>query len=81
MATTPGPADLLAVQLATLTRLIVHLDERGVADGQGLLAELLQLGKALPEGQAAALAMLGGQLGAQLHASRERRGAPTGGTH
>lgn len=81
MAINAKPADFLAVNMATLTRLIVHLDERGVADGQGFLAELLQVGKELPPGQAQVHQVLCGQLGGLLYASRERRHAPKGDTH
>lgn len=76
-----GPADVFAVQMAALTRLVVHLDERGVFDAQGYLAELLSIAPQMPPGQREAQKALCASLGAQLAASRQRRGAPTGGTH
>ncbi|MBX3634735.1 MAG: hypothetical protein KF683_05010 [Rubrivivax sp.] len=77
----PKPSDFLGVQMACMTRLIVHLDERGVADGQAFLAELLQLGAGLPAGQRAVQAMLCDQLQRQLQSSRARRALPTGERH
>jgi hypothetical protein len=76
-----NPADLFGVQMAVMTRLIVHLDERSVADGQALLIELLQLGRGLPAGQSAALEQFCHLLQAQLEASQARRPRPTGDTH
>jgi hypothetical protein len=75
------PADVQGVQMAVMTRLIVHLDERGVADGQAFLIELLQLGRSLPGGQGAALDVLCRNLQAQLESSRARRGPPIAGSH
>lgn len=76
-----GQGDFFAVQMATLTRLVVHLDERGVADGQAFLVELLQLGQGLPAGQRNVQETLCRTLQAQLESSRARRPAPTSGTH
>lgn len=81
MAGDRGLGDYFAVQMATLTRLVVHLDERGVADGQAFLAELVQVGQGLPPGQRTAQEMLCTTLQRQLESSRSRRRQPTSGSH
>lgn len=81
MQAKPTHADFLAVQMAVMTQLIVHLDERGRADGQAFLIELLQIGRALPAGQGAVLDELCRNLQSRLEASRERRQPPTGDKH
>lgn len=81
MQTKSGPGDFLAVQMAAMTRLIVHLDERNCIDAQAFLSELLQLGRALPAGQAAAQDLLCRTLQAQLESSRARRQPSKPDTH
>ena len=81
MSAKPTPSDFLSVQMSVMTRLIVHLDERGGADGQAFLSELLQLGRALPEGQAVVHGLFCQSLQTQIESSRGLRGAPTGERH
>lgn len=81
MTTKFTPADMLGMEMGVLTRLIVHLDERGVADGQAFLVELLQLGRGLPAGQGAAQDLFCRQMQTQLETSRVRRAPPTAGKH
>lgn len=81
MENKPNPAALFGVQMATLTRLIVHLDECGAMNAEAFLAELVQYAPLLPAPARAAQTQLNDNLGKQLVASRARSGRPTGGTH
>lgn len=77
----PTPADILGVQMAAFTRLIVHLDERGVLNAEAFLIELAQFAPSMPAGMQAAQRVLLDNAHQQLEASRGRRGPPTSGRH
>ena len=73
----PALADLFAVQMAVMTRLIVHLEERGLYDAQTVLAELSSLVTKLPAGQGQHLADFCASLHGQIESSRRQRGQTT----